>query len=412
MRSAMARAPIAKQLADAAGLKSTNDVISALRVAVSGDRKKMRALVDKAKGGITSKARAKVKAGLSRSVERLRDNNDKARAAKRRVQQKAKASRLSVPKPVPVPASLRTTTLRRPDGRGVRLKRPATRAELGSLARVTEANNRRAFKAIANNTRSLEAVAKTQRQIVATQNELAKLLAQMQSRGDTEVMEMVMGYLARLNLRIGRCEKKLGANKKSVGNELSKLRGELTNVGRSVQIGKVSEAIGLAQSGAYGRNGSVTDRSNVTLGVTHLVTSSLGDIAKGVGIADRGPWEWISGPVGIAVGELCQRGAQRERFITGVADNFVSGGALGTERAEAVISLESRIGSDLWPSFRDRTDVVVSTTPISVPDFVVLTAAVTDGVLRITMEVEDFTSAVIPDFSGARVAWMVDTQAP
>ncbi|MBT8341960.1 MAG: hypothetical protein HKP58_04850, partial [Desulfatitalea sp.] len=151
---------------------SPQDVLLAVSGALRGDRQHVRKLIAKTKGRIEKR--------LRRELHTLGQSQPAATGKKQKIQ----GARMTPPKrlnPVGPPG---VVAARLPGGRRVRLA-VARHQDMLALGRVSSANTKQAFGAIAHNSRAID-------QLAASQRKLADRLAKLQSSGDLTLLRDIV----------------------------------------------------------------------------------------------------------------------------------------------------------------------------------------------------------------------------
>jgi hypothetical protein len=280
-----------------------------------------------------------------------------------------------------------------------------SRPDLVGVQRTAAANERRAFAAIQQNSRAIDRLATCQR-------ELGRTLAEMQAKGDLALLEGICDGLSRLERRVQALETQMARGGNGSASralqETKALRSELKTQLRAARIDKLNEVVASMQSSAFGAKGSVFATNNVLLAVNQLLWGFGGDALRKLGVLAEGQSTaaaWLSPLASLAVSQVALGNRQHERFVSGIATDFDDVNDDDAVLSSlSTISLESHIGSSLWPEFSRRTDVPVVVTVLFPTDGTVRAQAfIVRGVLNINLR-----GALKRD--SPRVAWVVDTE--
>jgi hypothetical protein len=390
-----------------------DDLLRRVSEGLARDRKRLKTLTGSLQGRIVALARERVDAESTRALERLR--SARPTQAKAPAAVAIRGARLG--DPTPLPESLqRLLKFRAPPERGFRAPTgPAEGRELVELARVTDDNWRRAFRAIQHNARAIDALASTLSKLEATQREMARLIAELQSRGDVALLETLLSGMGDLDIGFGRCrqqiERDIRSTRRLLTDQVGAVERQVSELAGFARVQKLNDAATAMQTAAFGTQGDLLDGNNVLIAINHVVWGLLGDVAKALGVAlgPSSPAALLSPLASLLVAQLTLGNRQHERFVSGVADGFVSTGQV----AVATVLLKPYIAPSLWPTFQQRTDVLVSVMPLVVPGAqAFVTARVAGGVLTVTVDSSGEGSSPPFDPSTLRVGWIVDTQAP
>jgi hypothetical protein len=315
-----------------------------------------------------------------------------------------RGAQLAASVPVPVPMG-RRVTFRLPNNRRVRgyIAPAAHRIDFAALRGATASNTARKFAAIQQNAQAIDALARSLR-------ELAVVVAELQAQSDPALFEGLLGSLEGLNLSLGQQAQVLANQQAALAREQSSLRESVQAQARNASISKFTATASQMQSAAFGTQGKLLSRNNLLVAANNLVFGFLGNSLG-----------WLSPIASLAVAQVTIGRRTQPRFITGVATDFktraISQGSLNPEEKFGVnavsrslrgaslvqISLLDRIAPALRDSFRKRTDILVTASPLPPHADVEVLAAVMDGTLTIV-------SFSKPE--GLRVTWSVDTGAP
>lgn len=270
---------------------SVDEILGSVATALRGDRSKIRALATRSRKRLVKQAKKRLKKEVDETIEQLRRVNGKQRKSRKKpVKRKGPTgAKLAPPKRLPT-ASPRSVRLRLPNNRVVRgrVHPAASQKDLLALRRVLGGNQTRSFKAIQHNARSIDALAKSQR-------DMAKLLAELQARGDVDVLKSVLDLLAGLELKCARGFKKqrkdFDKRAKRIEAGLAKQRrttqAGLDRLKRQTMIQKLTAASANAQTAAYGQSGSMTARNNLINAANELFSGFAADILKGLQVLPR-----------------------------------------------------------------------------------------------------------------------------
>lgn len=361
----MARRPQKNQFPE-----TVEAVSSVLRV----DRKRVRLIV--------AKAREQIRKRLQRELRAL----GRSKPAPARKKLKIRGARLNPPKrlpPAPLPGVVEA---RLADGRKVRFAlapAAARHRDMMALSRVSAANTKQAFNAIAHNGRSID-------QLAASHRELADRLAKLQSSGDLALLRGIVKGLASLERRMEGIkrhqDRALGAHKRSVQKQFARQAHALTAQTRATQIQKMHGVVASVQSAAYGTRGRLLATNNVLLAANQLGWSYAPQLFEALGLAKPGAassLNWLAPLGSLVMSRVVLGRRQHERFISGVVRvpikpipastvtgslivlslASVGGGGLG----EKTFSLKDHIAPAEWGAFSKRTDVTVTTAILEPP---------------------------------------------
>jgi len=395
----------------------TRDVLLAVSGALRGDRKRVRLFI--------AKAQARIEKRLRRELRTLGRN----KPAPTRKKQKIRGAHLSPPKRLPPLAPYGAVEARLPDGRKLRLvitPVAARHRDMLALKRVSAANTKRAYDAIAHNGRAID-------QLAASQRELADRLAKQQSNGDLALLRGIVEGLASLERRVEgvkrRQDRALGAHKRSVQKQFARQARALTAQTRATQIQKLHGAVASMQSAAYGTRGRLVSTNNVLLAANQLGWSYAPQIFEALGLAKPGstsPLAWLAPSASLVASRAVLGRRQHERFISGVVRvpikpipaSTITGSLMVLSLAsmrvgglgEKTFSLKNHIAPAEWGAFAKRTDVTVTTAILEPPgafeNGIWISGQVSGGNLTVRI------LALSSDPTSVVVSWTVDTRRP
>jgi hypothetical protein len=407
---------------------STDELLRATSSALRGEREKLRALASAARKRLEDQLGQRVpmalgrrqapswngspKQALDQALAQLRKRvgtpADGSQARDAHAAVAPRGARLGAPAPLP-PPTLRPVKIRLPNHRWVRghlAPAAARRDDLEVLRRITASNTERAFAAIQHNARAIDSLA-------TSQHELAKLVAELQARCDPLRLEALFDVVARLELRFRKCRRSqkraLASHRRSVSRQQGALRKTLRLQARSASIQKLNAAATSMQVAAFGTKGNPLAKNNLLVAGNELLWGFFGELLERLGLKQPGQtsaWGWLLPVASLASGQVALGSQQHQRFVSGVATHF----AIVGNNAMFSRSLERDIAARLWPSFRRRDDVPVTTVALEPLVSVLTEARVKRGVLTIIVASPDGGEFITTeDLVDARIAWTVDT---
>ncbi len=394
-------------LATEAVTPTTDEILRAVSSALRRDRTQVRALASTTLARIQAEARTRAGKELDGALAQLRGASGAPGAsAGPRAPVEPRGARLAAPVPLPA-LTLRPVKIRLPDNRWVRghlAPAAARRDDLEVLRAVTEANTTSAFLAIQHNAHAIDSLADSQRQ-------LAKIVAELQARGDPQQLRLLFDAIGRLERRMGRCvrtqRRALDTHRRAVSRQQGSLRKALRLQARGARIQKLSATATTMQAAAFGTSGKLLARNNLLVAGNDLLWGFFGELLELLGLKHPGQtsaWGWLAPVASLVTSQVALGRQQHQRFITGVATNFTVVGLTAIYQ----LSLERHVAPALWPSFRGRDDLPVTTTMLGPFDRVAIEGRVQGGVLIIAI-VGTEAAHTVADLRDARVAWMVDT---
>jgi hypothetical protein len=309
-------------------------------------------------------------------------------------------ARLGEPTPTP-PLAPQPVRIQLPTGRWVRghiAPAAAHRNDLAVLKHIVALDTARSYAAIRHNAHAIDALA-------STQQALASRVAELQRCCDGEMLKRLLERLKRLDLRVGKAVRAQRQQLVTLSQRQRSMRGQMRAQASRASVQVLNSTATSVQAAAFGTKGSLLARNNLLIAGNGLLWSFFGDLLQLLGLGRAGGW--LSPVASLLGSQVALGGEQHERFVSGVATQFFlfKGNIAGRS-----ISLEDRIGSRVWPSFRRRTDVPVTVKSLD-PIGASIDASVADGVLTIVLRSSD----EFPDGAeivNARIAWLVDTGDP
>jgi hypothetical protein len=322
------------------------------------------------------------------------------RSGRRPPMKQPHGARLGEPTATP-PLAPQPVQIQLPTGRWVRghiAPAAAHRNDLAVLRHIIAVDTARSFAAIRHNASAIDALA-------STQQELARRVAELQRCCDGDMLKRLLERLKRLDLRVGKAVRAQRQQLVTLTQRQRSMRGQLRTQASRASMQALNNTATSVQAAAFGTKGSLLARNNLLIAGNGVLWSFFGDLLQLLGLGRAGGW---LGPVASLVSsQVALGGEQHERFVSGVTTQFFP--FTGNLAARSV-SLEDRIGSRVWPSFRRRTDVPVTVESLD-PIDAVIQARVTNGVLDIVLRRSDeFPDAA--ELVNARIAWLIDTGDP
>jgi hypothetical protein len=221
------------------------------------------------------------------------------------------------------------------------------------------------------------------------------------------VIERLERETAALSAKVGAIDQRTDQALGGVVEGLGQFKREIGRVGAvadvaalksAAQLQQVQGVVSSVQSAAYGEQGSVFNRNNLTLAANQLAWMFAGPALQRLGLVSTAQAQLLAAvaPLGsLVTGGLTLGRRQLVRFITGIS-TFP-----GNPRF-VIETLRPKIADAEFAAFARRTDVPVTVTSLETKPFPGA------GVVR-----NGFLLLITPDegmFKG-RVAWMVDTGA-
>ncbi len=332
-----------------------------------------------------------------------------AEAAKQRLQAPARTSRAVRPAltarvlpvlqtPAPARTPVRALRMLLASGRSVSVRLPgvATHADLQAVALVAQQNARRQSHALRLHARAVDALSRDQRT-------LEDRFEALQAQTDLALLAALRAPLAD---RVSEALERLAAQERSTRQLQAGLRRERRFQGQLARGQQVREAVSSMQVAAYGRSGNVFATSNLLLGGSELLWSSIDTLLRRAGWwtkPEAVPLTWLGPLLGLAAGHFTLGQQQYERFVSGdllleTPGGIDTGGLVFTGE----VDLKAHVAKGYWQEFRRRPSVK-ATARVSDPEAVGIAIAwVEFGTLFVL-------AASSPKASGQlEVEWTVD----
>jgi hypothetical protein len=297
---------------------------------------------------------------------------------------------------VPPKNAERVIQIRLQDGSRIQARIAPTVAQqrdLTALAASSAKNERRTAQVLRRQRREIARVR-------STNQALTQKLEALRSQTDRVLIGLVRDVTV-LERHVGQvaAQTRSALSKKAAATAARQLK-EMRALSLRSQLQSVTNVVNSLQAAAFGEKGSLVTTNNLILAGNQLFWGLLEPVLRQVGALNPSSATVIAAvaPVGtLLTGQLLLGDRQHERYVTGVATfdpavNSVS------------IPLRGQVAENMWPQFRDRTDVVVTATPLEGGAPFQTIARVDQGNLRINLmnKTALFTTPV-------RVAWTVDT---
>lgn len=383
---------------------------------VRRDRRRLLELLGKAQG-MDRKTRRRIHDELRRALKRLRRATDRIRESRSALV--IRGARLAPPQPLlpPAPGGPRALPTTR---------RPATPSgpprEIRSLARASERNTERGYRAIQENSRAIDTLAREQRRLQTIQRRLVRLVGDLAVRGDAALLEgLLVGQQSPpqrgRTLVAGPPRSKRGSRpiRGGVDRTLESVRKRLGVLAEPQTAQALNSAATTIQVAAFGTARNPLDKNNLLIAANHIVWGTAFEWPRKLGLkgaARQGDWILpLAGPLAALAGSSALLGSPtQERFVTGVASDFT----VESGRRVARVSLESYVATSAWKSFKARTDVPVILTWQTAPAPAPAPAPVPSPVPLLAGQViaGELTIFVSNTLSAPPVSWMVDLQEP
>jgi hypothetical protein len=184
---------------------------------------------------------------------------------------------------VPQPAAGGPLSLRLPSGKVLRVKpspAPARRRDLATVARVTDANHRRAFAAIERQRRAVQDLSRAQR-------DLAARLTEMQEQSDAALTGLLNG-LARLREETAAASQTqsqaVAAARRGASAQARQQARALRDRNAAATLDKINATVNSMQTAAFGEKGKLLSTNNLLLAGNQLFWSFIDPLLKGLGL--------------------------------------------------------------------------------------------------------------------------------